>query len=166
MTTPTPTFDQVRALPCAHEQVVPAHFADANGHMNIVRYMELHNEAAWKHMSQFGLGEEHALEGTAGSFEVEHHLRYLREVHVGDLVAVHFRTLGRSDKAFHVMQFLLNVTRRELANTLESVSLSVDMGNRRTAPFPPDVAARLDAQLMVDRALDWPVPLAGAMGAR
>ena len=29
MTTPSPTFDQVRALPCAH-QVVPAHFADAS----------------------------------------------------------------------------------------------------------------------------------------
>lgn len=166
MTTPTPTFDQVRALPCAHEQVVPAHFADANGHMNIVRYMELHNEAAWKHMSRFGLGEEHAREGTAGSFEVEHHLRYLREVHVGDVVAVHFRTLGRSDKALHVMQFLLNVTREELANTLESVSLSVDMGTRRTAPFPANVTALLDARLRVDRALDWAAPRATAMGPR
>jgi acyl-CoA thioester hydrolase len=166
MTTPSPTFDQVRALPCAHEQVVPAHFADANGHMNIVRYMELHNEAAWKHMSQFGLGEEHALEGTAGSFEVEHHLRYLREVHVGDVVAVYFRTLGRSDKALHVMQFLLNVTREELANTLESVSLGVDMGTRATAPFPADVTALLDAQLRVDQALDWAAPLATAMGPR
>ena len=78
MPTPLPTFDQVRALHCAHEQVVPAHFADANGHMNIVRYMEVHNEAAWKHMHHFGLGEEHAVKGSAGSFEVEQHLRYFR----------------------------------------------------------------------------------------
>jgi len=166
MKRPLPTFDQVRVLPCAHEQVVPAHYADANGHMNIVRYMELHNEAAWKHMGQFGLGEEQAVEGTAGSFEVEHHLRYLREVHVGDLVAVHFRTLARSDKALHVMQFLLNVTREELANTLESISLSVDMATRRPAPFPSDVAALLDARLRIDQALDWPAPLATAMGPR
>ncbi|EWT06073.1 hypothetical protein N864_00230 [Intrasporangium chromatireducens Q5-1] len=166
MTTTTPTFDEVRALPCAHEQAVPAHFADANGHMNIVRYMELHNEAAWKHMSHFGLGEEHALEGTAGSFEVEHHLRYLREIHVGDVVAVHFRMLGRSDKALHLMQFLANVTRHELSNTLESMSLSVDMATRRTAPFPDDVAALLDDQLRADRALRWPVPLATGMRPR
>lgn len=166
MSAPLPTFEQVRALPCAHEQVVPAHYADANGHMNIVRYMELHNEAAWKHMGQFGLGEEHAREGTAGSFEVEHHLRYLREVHVGDLVAVHFRLIGRSDKALHLMQFLVNVTRRELSNTLESLGLSVDMSTRRTAPFPDHVAALIDARLQGDQALDWPVPLATAMGPR
>lgn len=158
MTTPAPSFDQVRALPCAHEQVVPAHFADANGHMNIVRYMELHNAAAWKHMTQFGLGAEHALAGTAASFEVEHHLRYLREVHVGDLVAVHVRLLGRTTKALHVMQLLLNVTRRELANTLESTALSVDLMTRRTGPFPAPVAALLDDRLRVDQALDWAVP--------
>lgn len=166
MRTPPPSFDQVRALPCAHEQVVPAHFADANGHMNIVRYMELHNEAAWKHMSQFGLGAEQALDGTAGSFEVEHHLRYLREVHVGDVVAVHFRLLGRSPRALHIMQLLLNITRCELANTLESTSLSVDLTTRRTVPFPARVSALLDDRLRVDQALDWDVPLAAGMGPR
>ena len=40
---------------------------------------------------------------------------------------------------------------------MESVSPSVDMGTRRTAPFP-DVTALLDAQLRVDQALDWAAP--------
>ncbi|HET7399864.1 MAG TPA: thioesterase family protein [Intrasporangium sp.] len=160
------TAGQVRALPCAHEQVVPSDFADANGHMNIVRYMQLHNDAAWKYMHHFGLGEEHAADSSAGSFEVEQHLRYLREVHVGDVVAVHVRMLGRSEKALHVMQFLVNVSRNELANTFESLSLSVDMATRKVVPYPPHVADLLDARLRIDQALDWPVPVVSAMGPR
>lgn len=161
-----PTVPQVQALPCAHEQAIPPDFADANGHMNIVRYMQLHNDAAWKYMHHFGLGEEHAADGSAGSFEVEQHLCYLREVHVGDVVAVHVRMLGRSNKALHVMQFLINLTRNELANTLESVGLSVDMTTRKVVPYPPHVANLLDAQLRIDQALDWQVPLAAAMSPR
>lgn len=117
-------------------------------------------------MSQFGLGAEHALEGGAGSFEVEHHLRYLREVHVGDVVAVHVRLLSRSRKALHVLQLLLNLTRSELANTLESTSLSVDLTTRRTVPFPSATGALLDERLRVDQALPWATALAAPMGPR
>ncbi len=100
MTTP-PTFEQVRSLPCALERTVPAHFADANGHMNIARYLELYNEAAWTAMAAVGLGEADAVAGRAASMAIEQHLRYLREVHVGDLLSCHLRLIGRSSKAVH-----------------------------------------------------------------
>ncbi|MFV0462531.1 MAG: thioesterase family protein [Nostocoides sp.] len=160
----TPSIDGVRVLPLAYERVVPEHFTDANGHMNIVRYMQVHNSAAWNYLGRFGLGKDDARQGRAGIFDIEHHVRYLREIHVGDHVAVHTRLLARSDKGLHAMQFLVNMTRNELANTLEWVSLSVDMSTRRSAPFPPNVGALLDAQLLIDQALNWPVPAAGAMG--
>lgn len=161
-----PAFDEVRALSCPLEQVVPADFADANGHMNIVRYMELHNEAVWRHMTLFRLGEHHAAAGETSTFQVEHHLHYLREVRVGDRVAVHIRLLGRSERALHTMQFLLNLDRAEIANTLEKISVGVDLATRRSAPFPVEVTELLDAQLKVDQALAWPVPLAGPMRPR
>lgn len=170
MTTPLPAADprveQVRALVCPLERVIPEHFADANGHMNIVRYLELHNDAAWIHMHDFGLGEEHATAGTAGSFQTEQHMTYLREVHVGDTVAVHVRMVERSAKAIHLVQFLVNLTRGDVANTFESLSLSVDLATRKVVPFPQHVAELLDAQLAIDRALDWPVPLASVIRVR
>lgn len=166
MTTSIPSVEQVRQLVCAHEQVVPAHFADANGHMNIVRYLEVHDEAAWKHMHHFGLGAEHVAAGTAGSFEVEQHLRYYREVYVGDVVSVHVRMLDRSDKALHLMQFIVNVSRDELANTFEALSLSVDMATRKVVPYPQHVLDLLDPQLRIDQALDWTPPLAGPIRPR
>ena len=117
-------------------------------------------------MHDFGLGAEHAAAGTAGSFEVEQHLRYFREVHVGDVVSVHVRMLDRSDKALHLMQFLVNDTRDELANTFESLSISVDLATRAVVPFPQHVLDLVDPQLRIDQALDWSVPLAGAIRPR
>lgn len=166
MSVSIPAFDQARKLPLVHEQVIPPNFTDANGHMNIVRYMKLHNDAGWAYMARFGLGEEEARHGQAGSFDVEQHLRYFREVHAGEAVAIHVRLLGRSATALHAMHFLVNVTHAALANTFESLSLSVDMSTRRVAPFPDDVAARLDEQLARDTVLDWQPPLASTMGPR
>ncbi|MDN5789873.1 MAG: thioesterase family protein [Micrococcales bacterium] len=165
MSTP-PTFEQVRALPRLLQRDVPAHFADANGHMNIVRYMELYNEATWTAMAAFGLGESDAAAGRAASMAVEHHVRYLREVHVGDVVACHVRVVGRSSKAVHQLYLLANVTTGVLASTLETLELSVDLAARRVAPFPAHVAELLDARIAVDEALPWTSPTSGAIRAR
>ncbi len=147
MTTP-PTFEQVRSLPCALERTVPAHFADANGHMNIARYLELYNEAAWTAMAAVGLGEADAVAGRAASMAIEQHLRYLREVHVGDLLSCHLRLIGRSSKAVHQMYFLANLTTGVLA------------------PLPDHVVELLDARISIDAALPWQAPLSGAITAR
>ncbi|MEO7131241.1 MAG: thioesterase family protein [Dermatophilaceae bacterium] len=165
MTTP-PTFEQVRSLPCALERTVPAHFADANGHMNIARYLELYNEAAWTAMAAVGLGEADAVAGRAASMAIEQHLRYLREVHVGDLLSCHLRLIGRSSKAVHQMYFLANLTTGVLASTLESLELSVDLAARRVSPLPDHVVELLDARISIDAALPWQAPLSGAITAR
>lgn len=92
------------------------------------------------------------------------HLRCLAEVHVGDRVAVHSRLLARSTKTMHGFWFLLNLTRREAANTLEFVSVHVDLDERRASPFPDDVADALDRLIADHRALPWKSPACGFMG--
>ena len=39
----------------------------------------------------------------------------------------------------------------------------VDLKFRKAAPFPPEVCARMDAQLAARVALDWLPPVCGAM---
>ncbi|MEO7058431.1 MAG: thioesterase family protein [Lapillicoccus sp.] len=154
------------ALPPTLTMTVPDEFTDANGHMNIARYMEVHSRSGWVAFSRWGLGEEVALAGGPASFDAEHHLRYLREVRAGDEISVHGRVLGRSPRALHFMQFLVDRTTGVLANTFETVSLSIDLEGRRTVDWPAEVAARIDAQLAADTALDWAAPTSGAMGVR
>jgi len=161
-----PTPDQVGALPLGLALTVPPDFTDANGHMNIARYLELYSRAGWVAFARFGLGEETALAGGPATFDAEHYLRYAAEVHAGDEITVHSRLVGRSAKAVHHVQLLLDRTTGAVASTFEAVSVSIDLAVRRPTPFPPAVAAALDAQLARDTALPWPPPLCGVIGAR
>ncbi|MDQ2755030.1 MAG: thioesterase family protein [Actinomycetota bacterium] len=161
-----PTLGQAAALPLNLSFTVPPEFTDANGHMNIARYLELYSRAGWVAFSRVGLGEQTALAGGPATFDAEHYLRYAAEVHAGDEVTVHSRLVGRSDKAVHHVHLMLDRTTGTVASTFEAVSVSIDLTVRRPTPFPPEVAAALDAQLALDAALPWPPPLCGVLGVR
>jgi acyl-CoA thioester hydrolase len=160
-----PSLEQVRALPCYLRRVVPEAYLDQNGHMNIQHYMGLYDEAGVPFLEGLGIDAAYVAERRLGVFDLETHLSYLAECHAGDRVAVHGRLLGRSAKRIHAVWFLVNETRGELSNIYEFVTSHADLEARRTAPFPDDVAARLDALLEGQADLTWPAPVCGVMSA-
>lgn len=160
-----PSAEQVEALPRHLEHVVPPSWEDLNGHVNFRHYFDLCDLAGDSMLAEFGVGPTYMLEERRGFFELEHHLWYLDELHVGDRVSVHTRYHDRSTKRIHGTLFIVNQSRRELACVLEFVSTGVDLDARRTAALPPDVAARLDGLIASHRALGWPAPICGAIGA-
>ena len=83
----------------------------------------------------------------------------------GDNVAVYARVVARSAKRLHYLMFLVNETRGRLAAIFECMNAFVDLAIRRTAPFPAEIAARIDAWLARDTQLDWAPPLSGSMRA-
>jgi acyl-CoA thioester hydrolase len=99
----------------------------------------------------------------SGVFALQHHIRYLAEVMPGDEIAIHGRLLGVGPKRFHWMGFMLNETHDRLASTIEAVVAHADMRVRRIAPFPPELAARLNKMLAEHTAIDWQPPLSGIM---
>ena len=156
----------VRELPLLHQLTVPPEYEDINGHMSVAHHMGIHDQAGLPFFATLGIDERYFSERRLGIMDLEHHLVYLAEVHVGDEVAVHSRVLERSDKVVHGMWFLLNRTRDELANTLEWVSLHVDLEARRATPFSAEVASALDREIEQSRTLDWEPPVCGVMGLR
>ena len=163
---PFPSAEQVLALPTAYSVVVPPDYTDGNGHLNIARYMQLHSDGGWAYFARFGLSEESAATGGPTTFDVEHHVVYRREVLAGQEVSVHVRLVDRSDTALHSIQFLVNRTTGEVANSHEAMSISMDLRTRTVAPIPGELARRLDVRLAADRALGWEPPLCGAMAIR
>lgn len=161
-----PPVDQVLALPSEWSIVIPDEFTDANGHMNIARYMDCHSDGGWAYFGRFGMSEDLARDGGATAFDMEHHITYHREVLTGHEVSVHVRLIDRTDKALHSVQFLVNRTTSELANMHEAIAVSVDLRTRVVAPFPEQAALLLDAQLEQDRRLPWAPPLSGSMALR
>lgn len=162
---PTPTYAQVLELPTVLTRTVPEDFIDPNGHMNIGRYLEVASYGLWESTKAAGMGEDYIGERNLSNFTAEHHLRYLSELRLGDKLSVHTRVLRRSDKAVHAITFVLDTTRQALAATCEAILVHVDMGSRRSVPYPSDVAAGLDV-LLAAHELAWPAPVCGAMGVR
>mgnify|MGYP000085033879 CR=1 FL=1 len=79
-----PTMAQVDDLPVLMEKVVPPEWQDLNGHVNVRHYLELYDAASWPMLAALGVDERLFLEQRQGLFDLEHHLWYLDELHVGD----------------------------------------------------------------------------------
>lgn len=151
------------ALPAIYRAVVPPEYQDENGHMNVRGYMAIFDDAGYPFVASLGLTPEYHQQHDTGGFDLEHHLHYLNEVHIGDEVAIYIRVLGRSAKRVHYMMFMVNQTRGTLAATFECVNSFADISQRRTAPYPPEIASRIDALLVDHRALNWDAPVCGVM---
>jgi acyl-CoA thioester hydrolase len=161
---PMPTYDEVMCLPPVVTATVTADFIDANGHMNIRHYLELDASATTLLVESLGIDDAYRAERRMGVFTAEHHLFYLSELHEGDALSVHLRVIARSDKVVHLMAFLLDQTRRRLANTLELTLVHVNMDSRRPVPMPPELAEGFDRHIDSDRSIPWPAPTCGVMG--
>jgi acyl-CoA thioester hydrolase len=159
-------LEKIEALePVCLRTTVPEAYRDSNGHMNVRWYMALFDDAGDTLHDWMGLTSAyHAAHGT-GTMDLEHHLNYIAEVLPGEDIAVYIRLVGYSAKRLHYVMFLVNNTRRQLAATFECINAFADLRVRRTAPWPPEAAAKLAAAVAAGSQLDWAAPLCGAMRA-
>jgi acyl-CoA thioester hydrolase len=77
------------------------------------------------------------------TFTVECHVRYLREIHLGDPVRVAVWLLGADEKRLHTFEELRHASDGWVSATSENMTIHIDMTTRKTAAFPPDIRARI-----------------------
>lgn len=165
MTTPRPTYEQLTQLPAYVEQPVPMAFEDMNGHLNVRHYTGIASEGLDESLVPQGILQNWPATGHA-CFSAEHHLVYLAEMRTGDRMSARVRLLGRSERAAHALVYLLDETHQQLSFVMEEIFLHIDMNTRRTAPWPEDVAAALDARVAEDADLPWQPDVSGSMALR
>jgi acyl-CoA thioester hydrolase len=151
------------ALPLTFEAVIPESYLDEMGHMNVMWYTHLFSNAVDGLFQLVGLTRDYFETNQAGTFALEHHLRFLKEVRVGQRVVIRTRLVGRSAKCFHFISFMAHADSGDLAATEEGIGAHVDLGRRRTSPIPPAIAAAFDRLLAEHERLPWPAPVCGAM---
>lgn len=142
-----PTYAQALTLPVVFDQVVTADFIDENGHMNISDYFRLGSWAPWRRLAELGMGEDYIGERGLSFFTVEHRIRYLAELRLGEPLTVHSAFVGRTDKAVHGVGIVLDREHERVACVLEVIYVHVSMTDRRSAPIPEDLGAALDADV-------------------
>ena len=161
-----PSSAEVAQLPEVCRTVAGPEWEDGNGHVNVQHFYGFHLLAAEGALRRIGVDEEYRTLRRRGVFSMEQHLRFHDEVHVGEEISGHVRWLDRGEKVFHGISVVVNHSTGRIANTLEVVEGHVDLDSRRLAPFPDDLAQRIDAEVADHRTLTWHLPLAGAMGVR
>src|SRR5579864_420917 len=122
---------------------VEPEWIDYNGHHNMAYYNVLFDRAVDEAYELIGIGADYVSERKNSFFTAEVHLRYLRELHAGDPVRVTFQLLDFDRKRLHTFEQLFHAEEGWVSATSENLSLHVDMTEKRTAPFPREVAARL-----------------------
>ena len=122
---------------------VEDHWIDYNGHLNMAYYNVMMDRAIdqlWLHL---GIGPTYMKERHGSTFTAECHVRYLREIHLGDPVQVSIWLLGADEKRLHTFEELRHATEGWLSATSENMTMHIDMSVRKVAPFPPDIRARI-----------------------
>lgn len=154
-----PSLAELKALPaplpCRIRQIEP-HWIDHNGHLNMAFYNVIMDESVGDLFGPIGLGRGYLQERNCSTMTAECHVRYLREVKLGDPLQVSIRLLGVDEKRIHLFEELRHATEGWLSATSENMSLHIDMRVRKVAPFPPDIAERLRAVAAVHARLPLP----------
>lgn len=151
-------------LPVTHQATIPESYRDIMGHMNVMWYTHLFDTSVYGFFKRIGMDIEFMQNRNGGSFALESHTRYLAEVRVGEIVEVRTRAIGRSQKRFHLMGFLVNLTNQNLASTFEVVGSYIDMSTRRMAPIPAEIAEEFDVIASEHATLTWSPPYCDVMG--
>jgi acyl-CoA thioester hydrolase len=120
---------------------------DYNGHLNMAYYNVMFDRAIDELWLKLGIGPGYMKERHSSTFTAECHVRYLREIHLGDPVQVSVLLLAADEKRLHTFEELHHATEGWLSATSENMTIHIDMTARKTAPFPPDIRARIEAVL-------------------
>ena len=116
---------------------------DYNGHLNMAYYNVMFDRAIDEFLFELGIGPAYMKTRHGSTFTAECHVRYLREIHLGDPVQVSILLLGADEKRLHTFEELRHANEGWLSATSENMALNVSMDAKKTAPFPADVMAHL-----------------------
>jgi acyl-CoA thioester hydrolase len=145
MTNAATAEDVLRGTPFLSSvmQIEPQ-WIDYNGHLNMAYYNVMFDRAIDELWLKLGIGPIYMRERQGSTFTAECHVRYLREIHLGDPVQVSILLVGADEKRLHTFEELRHASEGWLSATSENMTIHIDMAARKTAPFPPDIRARIE----------------------
>src|SRR5579864_1033387 len=96
---------------------------DYNGHLNMAYYNVMFDRAIDQMWLQLGIGPTYMKERNGSTFTAECHVRYLREIHLGDPVQVSVWLLAADEKRLHTFEELRHAFFFRVTATTENITL-------------------------------------------
>jgi acyl-CoA thioester hydrolase len=122
---------------------IPAEWVDYNGHMLDACYPLAFAPATTALLDALELGEAYRARTGCTIYTVECHLRYLRELHAGDVPRCATQLVGFDEKRIHAHHTLATADGAEPSATCELLFLHVNQASGRVEPLPEEARARL-----------------------
>jgi acyl-CoA thioester hydrolase len=125
---------------------VEPQWIDYNGHLNVAYYNVLFDRAVDELYELIGLGPDYLKRSGHSTMVAEMHVRYLREVDETTPLRVTVQLLDYDAKRMQLFERLIHADEGWVSATSENMTLHVDMGAKKVAPFP-DVIVQALARL-------------------
>lgn len=149
-----------------HRETVLKDWIDYNGHLNVAYYLVIFDHATDVLLDLLDLGEAYAERANAGTFALEAHVTYQRELVLNDPVLVTTQLIDYDHKRIHYFHRMYHERDGYLAATLEQISMHVDHSERRSAAMPDTALTRLEEILASHGKLKRPPELGSQIGIR
>jgi carnitine 3-dehydrogenase len=147
------------------DSLVRPEWVDYNNHMTDFRYSQVFGDATDVIFRQVGVDEAYRKSGRM-FYTVENHVRYLKEIKVGEPLYVTTQVLDVDDKRLHVLHRMHRGRDGVLIATGEQMMLHVDTAAAKAASMEPSVRAKLDALHRAHAALPVPKEAGKPVGSR
>lgn len=139
-----------------HETRVRPEWIDSNGHMNLAYYVVVFDQATDVVFDALDIGTAYRARTGHSCFVAETHTLYEREVTEGEPVRVATRLLSVGAKRLHFVHEMRHARSGERLALHELLCLHIDMTARRSAPWPAETRAALEAMVAAESVL--PIP--------
>ena len=120
-------------------------WTDYNGHMNVAYFVLIFDLfGAEILMNRFHMGEESAKTSKKSTMVVESHITYNQEVKEGDEVDVNLLFFDHDKKRLQYKLEMIHKEKKFLVSTIETLSLYVDLNQRKVAEFEDEKVKMMD----------------------
>lgn len=129
-------------LPTSLMMVEPE-WTDYNGHLNMAYYNVLFDRGVDFAISALGMTQTYVKTRKLTIYTAEAHVRYVRELHAGQMVYATFQIVNHDAKRIHAFQQLHHQD-GWIAATSEVLLLHIDMAGPKVVAFPADIAKAIE----------------------
>jgi len=133
-------------------------WVDYNNHLNDGYYLVIMSLGTDAFQDLIGMSDAERRATKTTIYTLEAHINYLREVKEGEEVEIRTQLIGFDQKRFQLFHTMHTARLGdEIAATSEFMLVSIDTsGEPKSAPFRPEVAARLAEIMEAHKALPLP----------
>ncbi len=117
---------------------VDKEWEDFNGHMNVTGYLFYFSRSAMAFFESIGFGAEGIKIDRASWFALQQQITYLKEILPGEKIQLHVNPIEVDKKRMRFWVGMEKSETGELAATMESMSIYVNMDSRKSQPLPAD----------------------------